>query len=303
MSDTSTETGALDEFAATARDWRVARPGVQVNTVERASVRVGHKANRIARTMTGNARMLPSFLIIGAQKAGTSSLWFMLADHPGVARSELKETDYFSWFYFRSLRFYRGFFPRDDGRRITGEATPGYLYHPLVPERVARDLPGVKIIVLLRDPVDRAISHYHHELKRGLERLDISEALDAEPTRLRGEYERLLNEPHYHSMLRRHFSYIDRGRYAEQLERWMAHIDREQMLILPAEPFFTDPATTYRRVLEHIGLDPFVPDDLSARNAIDYARPADDVRERLAATFAEDNERLFALLGERFDWS
>lgn len=303
MTEAQRDEAGIDEFAAAARGWTVARPGLQANTVESVPVRLGHRARRTVRTATAGARMLPSFLIIGAQKAGTSSLWDLLSAHPGVARSEFKEPDYFNWSYFRSLRYYGSFFPRRDGRSITGEASPDYLYDPRVPERVARDLPGVKLVVLLRDPVDRAISHYHHQSKRGLEGLEIEAALDAEPRRLRGEYERLAREPHYRSMMLRHFSYVDRGRYADQLERWMEHVDREQLLILPSEPFFADPATVYARVLEHLELPPFVPADVSPRNAIDYVDPGTGVRDRLAATFAEPNERLFSLLGERFDWT
>lgn len=293
----------MDEFAARARDWRVPRPGLQVNTREGFAKRAALSLRREVRTVSGPWRMLPSYLIVGAQKAGTSSLWDQLAEHPAVAPSELKEVDYFNWFYDRSLRWYRGFFPRRQEGLITGEASPDYLYDPRVPARVQRDLPEARIVIALRDPVERAISHYHHQYARGLERLSLEDALDAEPDRLRGERERIERDPRYRSMYLRHFSYLDRGRYAEQLERWLSCFERSQLLVLNSQQLFTDPRGAYRRVLDFLGLEPFLPQSFEARNAGSYTPVEARLRARFAGLFSDENERLFALLGERFGWS
>ena len=286
-----------------ANEWTVARPGLAVTHRERALRRALHAARRRAKTATGRWRMLPDHLIIGTQKGGTSSLWDHLAAHPGVARSELKEVDYFNWFHDRPLRWYRGFFPRRRAGCLTGEASPDYLYDPRVPARVRGDLPDVKLIALLRDPVDRAISHFHHERELGVESLDLEAALAAEVERLRGEPERVGREPHYRSVALRHFSYVDRGRYAAQLERWLEHFDRDRLFICDSERFFTDPQAVYDRVLDFLGLPPFDPQHFVARNTRVYADISPDLRASLAERFRGDNERLFDLLGERFDWT
>ncbi len=106
---------------------------------------------------------------------------------------------------------------------------------------MAEHLPRVKLIALLRDPVGRAYSHYQHEVARGFETLSFEEAIEAEPARLAGETERMLAEPLYNSFAHQHHSYLARGRYHEQLERWRARFDDRQLLVLSSERFFAEP--------------------------------------------------------------
>lgn len=246
--------------------------------------------------------MWPTWLIAGAQKTGTTSLFELLATHPEVRRPELKEIDYFTWFYHRPRSWYRSFFPLAVGGGVTGEASPSYLYDIRTPARVARDLPEARIIVLLRNPVDRAISHYHHERARGLEPLGLEAALDAEAARLAGERERVRREETYVSIALRHWSYVDRGRYASQLERWLEVVPRDRMLVMFAESLFGHPQQAYTRVLSFLGLDGFAPPLVDAQNANTYTAAPSALRRRLHDVFAQDNERLFGLLGERFRW-
>ena len=155
--------------------------------------------------------------------------------------------------------------------------------------------------MLLRAPTDRAVSHYHHVHRRGLEPLGLSEALDAEPEQLAGEKQRVRDDPGYVSMRLRHWSYVDRGRYAEQLERWLAVYPSHQILVVCAETLFRRPDQAYARTLEFLGLRPFVPAVCRAQNVSNYDTD-DAIRRRLDAEFAAENERLFALIGERFAW-
>ncbi len=104
-------------------------------------------------------------------------------------------------------------------------------------------------------------------------------------------------------MYLRHFSYLDRGRYAEQLERWLSCFERSQLLVLNSQQLFTDPRGAYRRVLDFLGLEPFLPQSFEARNAGSYTPVEARLRARFAGLFSDENERLFALLGERFGWS
>ena len=252
---------------------------------------------------TSAARPLPDFLILGAQKAGTTALYAYLRWHPSVTGPSWKEVSFFDRHWRRGVPWYRGHFPLRRAGRLVGEASPGYLFHPLAPERVRETVPGAKLIVLLRDPVDRALSHYHHEVALGREPLSFEEALDAEAERTRGEEERLVREPGYFSHAWWDHAYVARGRYAEQLERWLAVFPRQQLLVLASEQLATDPSATYRRVLDFLGA---APHDLARYPRVyeqRYEEMAPSTRRRLALTFAEPNRRLYELLGRDFGWT
>src|SRR5438093_4320202 len=142
-------------------------------------VKAGIRA--VYATPTSKLRVLPDFLIIGAQRAGTTSLYRYLSRHPAVAPAVLaKGAHYFDTAFDRGLPWYRGHFPTRmtaerirarEGTFATGEGSPYYLFHPLAAERIAAALPGVKLVALLRDPVERASSHWVHEAERGFEQL------------------------------------------------------------------------------------------------------------------------------------
>jgi hypothetical protein len=263
---------------------------------------------------TAGLRLLPGYLIIGAQRAGTTSLHRYLVQHPAVRTMlRTKGVHYFDTNFGQGLAWYASRFPtrlygwyvrrRRGTRLLTGEASPYYLFHPHVPHRVAEQLPGVKLIVLLRDPVQRAYSHYQHELARGFETLSFEEAIRAEPARLAGETERLLAEPLYNSFAHQHHSYLARGRYAEQLARWRSRFPDEQLLLLSSERFFREPDRAFRRVLEFLELPAFTPAAYQRHNAYDYRQMGESVRARLVEHFREPNRRLYELLGDDLGWS
>src|SRR5439155_17110919 len=185
---------------------------------------------------TAAARPLPDFLIIGAQKAGTTAHYSYLRQHPAVAGPPWKEVSFFDRHFSRGEAWYRGNFPNAlRARGLVGEASPSYLFHPLAPERVDALLPDAKLIALVLTPVDRAFSQYQSEVALGREPLSFEDALAAEDERLRGEEERLRADPGYFSHAWWNYTYRARGRYAEQVERWLAAFRREQLLILPSE--------------------------------------------------------------------
>jgi Sulfotransferase domain len=249
------------------------------------------------------ARRLPDFLILGAQKAGTTALYAYLRWHPGITGPSWKEVSFFDRHYGRGAAWYRGHFPAERSRRLIGEASPGYVFHPLAPERVKATVPDAKLIVLLRDPVDRALSHYHHEVALGREPLSFEDALDAEPERTRGEEERLVREPGYFSHAWWDHTYLARGRYVEQLERWLAVFPRDQLLVVASEELGADPPGTYRRVLDFLGA---ASHDLRQYPRVyeqEYAAMRPETRRRLAEHFAEPNARLYELLGRDLGWS
>jgi hypothetical protein len=264
------------------------------------------------RRATSNWRMTPSFLIIGAQKAGTSSLHAQLVRHPQIFPSRIKEVHYFDLNYARGLDWYRAFFPirlralgagvRAGHRAITGESSPYYLFHPHAARRVNRDLPGIPLIVLLRDPVERAYSHYQHSYRHGLETLSFAEALEREPERTRPDLEKLTADETWPAEQLRNFSYRSRGVYVDQLMRWMPVYDARRLLVLRSEDYFADPGATLARVLDFLRVKPWQPGRFAVRNRGGYARQATPQHAELRAYFEPHNRRLAEWLGFDPGW-
>lgn len=267
---------------------------------------------------TAPLRPFPDFLVVGTKRGGTTSLWNWLLQHPHVlpqwpARQHLKSPHYYYWHYDRGEGWYRSHFPttltrtvaqrRAGGSTIvSGEASPYYLFDPRVPARVAADVPGVKLIVLLRNPVDRAASHHRERTNAGVETLSLADALAAEPGRLAGELERMRVDPLYYSRPHDWYSYRQRGIYAPQLRAWRGHFPDEQVLVLRSEDLYVDPVATFATVTDFLGLDRF--DGLKAKryNYHPHAEMPDDVRAELTEFYAPHNEELFTDLGRRLDW-
>jgi hypothetical protein len=255
------------------------------------------------RRPTASLRGRPDFLILGAQRSGTTSLYRYLAEHPAVARPLRKEIQYFTLHHGRGESWYRAHFPIVGRQRLSFEATPYYLFHPLAPTRAAATVPGAKLIALLRDPVTRAFSHWQHNASRGLETVGFDAALDAEAARVDGEGERLAADPTYRSDAHRLWSYMARGQYAEQLERWLAHYSREQLLVLRSEDLYERPAATHRRVLAFLELQAAELDSYPRyTRRTSTAQMSEAARARLTTHFRPHNERLAALLGHDPGW-
>ena len=262
--------------------------------------------------------MLPSFFIIGTQRGGTSSLFQYLARHPDVARSVRKEIEYFSTDYGRGWMWYRAHFPlklrgflhRIAGRGrelVTFEATPDYLLMPQVPARMASALPDAKIIVVLRDPVERTHSGFKHMMRYGLEDRTFAEALDGEAGVLAGELPKIDADPNYPAVEFRRHAYTHRGHYADQLAAWFEFFERDQILVMESEELFEDEAAAFARVLEFLHLTPWAPDEFrNHSNLAPVKAPSKiepETRTRLEAYFEPHNKKLEELLDRKFRWS
>jgi hypothetical protein len=275
-------------------------------------------ASRAWGTSTAWARPLPDFVIIGTKRGGTTSLWNWLLRHPSVlpmwpSTQQLKSPHYFYWHYANGPSWYRGFFPtqatratasmRRHGPVVSGEASPYYLFDPRVPARVASHMPEVKIIVLLRDPVERAYSHFRERTNAGVETETFERALELEESRLAGEPERMQADPFYYSRPHDWYSYRSRGVYVPQLEAWKHVTAPEQMLIVRSEDMYDRPAQTYREVTDFLGVRPY---ELSHPKRHNY-HPAQDmppaVRAELTQYFAPHNQQLYDLVGRDMGWA
>jgi hypothetical protein len=258
-----------------------------------------------SRRWNAHGRVLPQFVILGAQKAGTTTLYTQLGTHPAVMPALRKEVHYFDASP-RPIEWYRAFFPRRRaveareravGAAVTGEATPFYLFHPGAPARLRAAVPHARLVAVLRDPVERAVSGYHHAVRMGNEPRPIEVALDPANVEALPDAPEWYDDPACPARLRGHLA---RGRYAEQLERWFAALPREQVLVLETRELAGGVALG--KTLDFLGL-PRVPfGSESDRNVGAYDTPEHAVEHRLREYFAPHNERLFTLLDQRFDW-
>lgn len=252
-------------------------------------------------------RSLPNFFIVGTQRGGTTSLFVYLLAHPLVhGPRRAKGVHYFDTNYHQPLSWYRANFPRrsvldvqqqDQGVvSAVGEGSPYYLYSPVIPARIYQAVPEARIIVVLREPLDRAISHHNHEVKRGFETLSLTEAFDEEPDRLVGEAERILSDATYVSKPHIHFGYIGRGQYAEQLERYFDLFARENVLVLDSAALRSDPQATVRKATDFLGLPPIANGEYPLYNQRAYDPIDPEIRARYGPMFEVSNARLRELL-------
>lgn len=269
------------------------------------SVRVG--------SATAATRQLPSFLVVGAQRAGTTSLFRALMSHPLVHSANYhKGVNYFDVNYHRDFAWYQGHFPTTPllrarargatGSPVTFEASGYYMFHPCAAERIARHLPDVHIVAMLRDPVERAWSAWKHESARGYETQTFDVALEREDERLAGQVERMLSDPDYQSFNHRHHAYLRRGQYAEQLARLHDHFPPEHVHVIESESFFTEPETTYGGLLDSLGLSPVLPGRFDRWNGRPSGAMPEATRARLRRHFASHDQALAALLGRDPAW-
>ncbi|MEM9325725.1 MAG: sulfotransferase domain-containing protein, partial [Bacteroidota bacterium] len=201
----------------------------------RTAAREGYRQSLFAASrLMGQVAQKPSFLIIGAQKAATTTLSATLASHPAICMSLFKEVHYFDLHHKRGKYWYERHFPRKKkGCRLHFEASPYYLMHPLVPARVFDYDPRMKLVVILRNPVDRAYSHYQMERKRNHESIGTFQAaVRHEGERVTDELDQLAQGKIPKSQAVQRHSYLHRGYYEDQLRRWLELFARDQLHVI-----------------------------------------------------------------------
>lgn len=279
-------------------------------------------ADRISRQYglaTSGRRTLPDYLIIGTKRGGTTSLYNYLLRHPGVMRMfpesrDLKSTDFFFRRGEHSVGWYTSHFPTTSERTrlasrlgyqpVCGEASPYYCWDPRIASYAREVAPDIKAIMLVRDPVRRAWSHFQERVQNGVEPLTFADALRAEDDRLEGERERMASNPGYYSTAFDWYSYRSRGEYLPQIENWLKHFPASQLLVIRSEDLYADTQNTFDRVSTFLRLPTMQMPTRKTFNAT--WRTKDDVpaeaRGILARHYAEHNERLAQFLGRQMDW-
>lgn len=265
-------------------------------------------------SITASRRQLPAFILVGAQRAGTTSLFRALMTHPLIYSANYhKGVNYFDVNYERAFSWYQGHFPTaaslrkrtagTPGAPITFEASGYYMFHPLAMQRIAQDLPDVKLVAMVRDPVERAYSAWKHESARGFENEDFGTALELEDTRLQGEIEAMTADPTYQSYSHRHHAYRRRGEYVDQLEAVAALVDRSRLHVMYSESFFANPHDEFAGLCQFLG----VPEATDIRFDQHNARPSSSIpvglRDDLRAHFRPKDEPLGAFVGRRVPWA
>lgn len=247
----------------------------------------------------------PDFLIIGGQRCGTTTLFFYLHQHPDLYLPIGKEVHFFDLNYDLGIEWYQRLFTVDQGQnaRYRGEATPYYLFHPVVPQRIAMHIPGIKLIALLRNPVDRAYSHFLHSKRMNLEPLEsFEEAIALEFDRINDGKRKLTSGLIGESNTYRNFSYLSRGFYYEQISHWLNYFPLEQFCFIKSEEMFDDPMKAYSRVCRFLEIPIMDNVNFNPLNTFSYSPISPEQRKACAAYFERDMDNLRTLLGESFYW-
>lgn len=262
---------------------------------------------------TANLRLRPHFLLVGAQRCGTTSLFRALEQHPDVVRPAInKGINYFDLNYHRGDRWYGAHFPllrnswhRDYKQKATAvfEASGYYMFHPLAADRIAKDLPDVKIVAMLRDPVERAYSAWKHESARGFDHMSFEEAIQQEAQRTAGERDRMTKSPNYQSFAYRHHSYTARGKYTAQLRRFYHLFPPSSVHIVFSETFFAKPRHEFALLANFLGIDATVDISFDQHNARPSGPMPGRTREVLTEIYKSEADDLERLIGRRPPWS
>lgn len=258
---------------------------------------------RQVRLNTASWRKLPDFLCIGAQKSGSSTLYWWLHQHPQLSMSFDKESKFFDRHYHKGVKWYRHQFPLNSSKKLAGDNTPYYLFHPLVPERVHELCPDAKVIMVLRNPIDRAYSQYQMECRKGREvHGSFERAIEGELERIDKAKNDLLADPLGYHHTFENTSYLSRGIYIDQIEHWLQWFERDKLLILENEHFYNSPKESLGEVYDFLGIEHVTPTDWRSYNVINYAPMKGSTREELNAFFRPHNERLERFLGKELNW-
>ena len=269
-------------------------------------------ARHSIRGLNASRRALPSFLVIGTQRGGTSSLFRYLSGHPQVMRPLRKESEYFSGRFAQTENWYRANFPTrsslsrgSTGERVTFEATPDYLLFPKAPAHAHDLVPDAKLVALLRNPTERAFSHYNHMVRLGFETIPFEEAIHTEEERCAEDWARLAQDETYRPRNVLRFTYVERGHYADQLGNWLDHYPPSSMHIVLSEDFFGDPPGTFAGIVEFLGLDPWLPPEMPNHSvSADTSRSVpESARTWLDEHYAGHNRRLAELIGRDPGWA
>ena len=258
--------------------------------------------------LTGPIRSLPDFIIIGTARSGSTSLYYNICQHPCVLSAAYDELGYFDSNFHLGLNWYRSLFPTLFSKwilkqkkqfAITGEDTPFYIWNPLVAKRILKIIPNIKLIVLFRNPVDRAYSNYHLGVRAGSEKLSFEDAIQMELKKLDKINDEIEQDVDKYTTPR---SYIAKGFYADQLKVWLELFSSEQLMIVSTEDLESNPQKTLDRIYNFLKIPKnhrLIPEK---QKIAAYPKMKNKTREFLIDLYKKNNAELFTMIGQKFDW-
>jgi hypothetical protein len=258
--------------------------------------------------ITSTRRVLPDFIIIGTVRSGSTSLYYNICSHPSILPASYDEIGFFDSNYHLGMNWYRSMFPlKSDMERIrsetkyalTGEDTPFYFWKIDAANRIRKILPKIKLITILRNPVQRAYSNYYLGVREGTEKLTFEEAVRKELDTL-PENKILAENIFKFCNVRR--SYIAKSLYVYQMKIWFERFSKNRLFVISTEEMSKSPAHTMNQAYEFLGLPKYENTFFEKRKKASYEKMGDNIRKELEEFFKPHNEELFKLIGKSFDW-
>ena len=250
-------------------------------------------------------RKLPGFIIIGSQKAATSTLHYYLSKNSNIQRPPIKEAQFFNMNYDRGIPYYKSIFPIHKVGKVTFETTPDYLSHPLAPRLCHQLLPDIKLVVTLRNPVERAFSHFNFVKNYGGEAVDVSfeQGLELEQQRIDDALDLMAKDRYNSARLLSRYGYRRNGEYASHLKTWLHYYPIDQFYFIDFEDIKNDVNTVMRNLCDFLEL-PFEPiKSKTIKNKSVYKEVMNDkLLVALKNHYASHNENLYKLIGKKYQW-
>jgi len=259
--------------------------------------------------LTGSIRVLPDFLVIGAKRCGTTSLFYHLPEHPCISKSPHDNMGFFNDNFHLGVNWYKSFFPTiftrnkiksEFGNFLAFDVTTTYMEEESTANNVYQIKPNMKIIVILRNPVDRAYSQYHLNLREKAEKRSFEDAMEENMNELNKEsHERYEIKPKFSV---EENNYLKKSLYAQQLRHWLNIFPMESMLILSTEEFESKQQVIYNKIFEFLNISQFEVKNTEKMEKGSYPQMKSETRSLLLDYFRSHNNELFKLINKKFDW-
>ena len=263
------------------------------------------------RNLTSSSRVLPDFIIIGAGRAGTTALYTYLIQHPSIITAStdndapVADLHFFEYMISDKISWYKSHFPRKSKNSfVTGEFTSTYMYHKKVPERIFNLIPKIKLIVILRNPIDKAYSTYNQQSHFNEVTSSFEETIKAEFARIdliKNHIEYTNNNPNFDNYVE--YNIIRHGIYFNYLEKWFKIFPKKQIFVVDSNELENVPQQTLNKVFEFLNLSPHEIPNLAKVNIGKYSPMTESTRQSLIEFYKPHNAKLNNLLGTNFDWN
>ena len=253
--------------------------------------------------ITASNRVLPNFIIAGTVRSGTTSLYYNICEHPSVLPADYDEIGFFDSNYHLGINWYRSMFPTQKhmneikektGNSITGEDTPFYFWKKEAAERILNDLTNTKIIIIFRNPVDRAYSNYKLGVRFDSENLTFENAIEEEIE--------FLEKNTFRESIERKRSYLTKGLYYNQIKIWFDIFPRKQIHILSTEEMQKDPQKSLSKIYKFLDISEYTIKNPQKRKFVKYEKMNDETRKKLLEFYKPHNEKFFQVIENKFDW-